>query len=94
MFDIKIDDNNEIVLSGRFDASQTEKAATIFNEINKSCIVNLKDLDYISSTGLGVLLKTQKRLNDIENELTLKNLNNHIQEIFKYSGFDMIFKIE
>ena len=94
MFDIRIDNNNEILLSGRFDASQVEKATTIFDDINKSYIVNFKDLDYISSAGLSVLLKTQKRLNETENKLKLKNLNKHIREIFRYAGFDMIFEIE
>jgi len=94
MFDAKIGNNGEIVLSGRFDASQVDKAQNIFNSIIKSCIVNFKDLEYISSAGLGVLLMTQKRLNESGHSLKLINMNKYIRDIFDLSGFSMIFEIE
>ena len=94
MFDIKVDDNDEILLFGRFDASQAEKAKEIFNQVTESTTVNFQELDYISSAGLSVLLMTQKRLNDSGHQLILNNLNRHIREIFKYAGFDTIFKID
>lgn len=94
MLDIKLGKTSEILLSGRFDASQVDKARTVFDPINESKIVDFTDLDYISSAGLGVLLMTQKRLKDKGDELVLRNLNKHIREVFKYAGFDMIFKIE
>jgi len=93
VLNIRIDEQNEIQLGGRFDATQVEKAYEIFNQVQSSAIVNFKSLDYISSAGLGVLLKTQKRLKNQAQELVLKDLNKHIREIFKYAGFDMIFKI-
>ena len=94
MFDIVIDENNDIILSGRFDASQEEKAFEVFNRIKKSCVVNFQDLEYISSVGLGVLLGTQKRLQETGHQLRLVKLNNHIRDIFTYAGFDLIFTIE
>jgi anti-sigma B factor antagonist len=93
VLNIRIDEQNEIQLDGRFDATQVDKAYEIFNQVQSSAIVNFKSLDYISSAGLGVLLKTQKRLKNRGQELVLKDLNKHIREIFKYAGFDMIFKI-
>ena len=94
MFDIKVDEDDTIQLSGRFDASQTEKAKGVFNELTSTSYIDFKNLEYISSAGLGVLLMTQKRLNETGFQLILKNMNNHIREIFKYAGFDMIFEIE
>jgi len=94
MFNIVIDENNDIILSGRFDAAQEEKAFVVFNRIQKSCVVNFQDLEYISSVGLGVLLGTQKRLQETGHQLKLVKLNNHIRDIFTYAGFDLIFTIE
>ena len=94
MFDIKVGDKDEILLFGRFDASQAEMAKEVFNNVTESTTVNFQELDYISSAGLSVLLMTQKRLNDSGHQLKLKNLNQHIREIFKYAGFDTIFEIE
>ena len=51
-------------------------------------------LEYISSAGLGVLLKTQKRLLAVSGKLRLTGVNRHLQDIFRYSGFDQIFEIE
>ncbi len=51
-------------------------------------------LEYISSAGLGVLLKTQKRLLASGGKLKLTGVNRHLQDIFRYSGFDQIFEIE
>jgi anti-anti-sigma factor len=94
MFDININENGDFLLSGRFDASQVEKAKKIFATINESIVVNFKDLEYISSAGLGVLLMTQKRLMGSQQRLKLSGMNHHIKEIFKYAGFDNIFEIE
>jgi anti-sigma B factor antagonist len=94
MFEVRISENGEILLSGRFDASQVEKAKSVFNSVSKSCIVNFKDLEYISSAGLVVLLATQKQLNESGESLKLINMNKHIQDVFRYAGFDTIFKIE
>ena len=69
MFEIEMDESGTIVLSGRFDASQTEKAREFFQNIYESKIVDFKKLDYISSAGLGVLLGTQKRLNESKTHL-------------------------
>jgi len=93
MFEITITEANEIILSGRFDASQVENANQVFEKINTSAVVNFQALDYISSAGLSVLLVTQKRLTEKNQQLKLVHMNNHIRDVFKYAGFDMIFEI-
>jgi anti-sigma B factor antagonist len=94
MFDIIQKENQVIALIGRFDASQSEKAKSIFEEINVSTTLDFNDLEYISSAGLSILLITQKRLKDHNHEISIKNMNRHIREIFQYAGFDQIIRIE
>jgi anti-sigma B factor antagonist len=94
MFDLKIAPDGQIVLSGRLDASQSEKAKAEFDKITKSAVVNFKDLEYISSAGLGVLFAAQKRLKDAGQGLKLVNMNQHIRDVFRYARFDLIFEIE
>jgi anti-sigma B factor antagonist len=94
MFDFKIAEDGQILLSGRLDASQSERAKKEFDKISKSSVVNLKDLEYISSAGLGVLFATQKRLKDGGQGLKLINMNQHIRDVFRYARFDLIFEIE
>lgn len=93
MFDIRFADNGEIVLSGRFDASQEPKAQAFLSAVDDSRILDLKDLEYISSAGLGTLLDTQKRLKATGSGLRLVGANKHIRDILRLSGFDRIFEV-
>ncbi|HEX9614350.1 MAG TPA: STAS domain-containing protein [Bacteroidota bacterium] len=94
MFDIRINDQGDVLLSGRFDAAQTDKAAELLNAVTGSVNVDFKDLQYISSAGLGVLLAAQKRLSLTGNRLKLINMSSHIRDVFHYARFDMIFEIQ
>jgi anti-anti-sigma factor len=94
MFDIRIDENERIVLQGRFDAAQTATAHEFFDGITGSRVVDCSNLEYISSAGLGVLLKVQKRLMAAQEGLTLAGLNSHIQDVFRYAGLDQVFNID
>lgn len=94
MFDIRKSNEGMIILSGRFDAAQTDKAMQILNGVTTSVSVDFKDLQYISSAGLGVLLATQKRLGQSGNRLKLINMSKHIRDVFHFARFDMIFDIE
>ena len=93
MFDIQQGDAGEVVLAGRLDAAQCEKAQQFFDKLPAPHVVDMSALDYISSAGLGVLMKTQKRLMANGGGLRLINVNHHIRDIFRFSGFDQIFEI-
>lgn len=93
MLDIQWGENGEVVLSGRWDASQTERAEAFFRSVVQSKVVDFRNLEYISSAGLGVLLTTQKRLGTSGGALRLVNLNSHIRDVFRYSGLDLVFEI-
>src|ERR1043166_8644914 len=94
MFDSRVLEDGVIVFTGRLDAAQVEKANLVLREITTSKTINLKDLDYISSAGLGILLSSQKRLNASGHGLRLINLNKHIRDIFTLTGFDKIFQLD
>ena len=93
MFEIKIVQDGLIQLSGRFDAAQVEKAKEIFDPLTKSQVLDCKELAYISSAGLSVLIATYKRLEEHGGNIKLINLNDHIIEIFRLTGLDKIFEI-
>ncbi|MEE8336067.1 MAG: STAS domain-containing protein [Candidatus Neomarinimicrobiota bacterium] len=62
-------------------------------EGEKKIIVNLSDVDYISSSGLRVLLATLKELKKDGGILKIFGLNETVQEIFDISGFSVIFDL-
>ena len=93
MFEIGRGSAGEIVLTGRLDAAQCEKALRFFDAVADPHVVDLAGLDYISSAGLGVLLKTQKRAMQAGRGLRLVNVKGHVSDIFRYAGFNKIFEI-
>jgi anti-anti-sigma factor len=94
MFDIRINEHNDVILSGRFDAAQVEKAKAVFDQIKETTSVDFAELDYISSAGLGILMATQKRLKDTGQKLILKKVSGHIRDVFRIARFDLIFDLE
>ena len=94
MFEIDYDDDGEVMCSGRLDASQCAKAQSFMDEIADTRTLDFSRLEYISSAGLGILLKTQKRLAESGSALRITNVNNHIYDVFRYSGFNAIFDIK
>ncbi|HEY5776183.1 MAG TPA: STAS domain-containing protein [Xanthomonadales bacterium] len=93
MFEILLTDNGCVTVDGRLDAAQAVKAQTFLDKIDGQCVLDLSKLEYISSAGLGVLLKTHKRLMGSGSGIKLINVSHHIHDIFRYSGFDKLFEI-
>ncbi len=94
MFNIEFGNNGEILCSGRLDAAQCVKAEEFLGSVEGPGTLDFAQLEYISSAGLGILLKTQKRLVASGAGLKIINVNNHIHDVFRYSGFHSIFEIE
>jgi anti-sigma B factor antagonist len=94
MFEISQGEGGVVVFAGRLDAAQCAKAQAFLDAIEAPREFDFAKLEYISSAGLGVLLKTQKRVMGSSGRLKLTHVNNHINDIFRYSGFDQIFEIQ
>jgi anti-sigma B factor antagonist len=94
MFEIERGENGEIMFVGRLDAAQAEKAQSFLDSVEAPSVLDFARLEYISSAGLGSLLRTQKRLMASGGCLRLINVNEHIGNVFRFSGFDKIFEIE
>ena len=94
MLAIEFGSNGQVVMAGRLDAAQCPAAQGFLDKVQGAVTLDCSRLEYISSAGLGVLLKTQKRLMASAGGLRLAGVNRHLRDIFQYSGFDQIFEIE
>lgn len=91
---------NEIIiyLEGRLDV---HLSADIEKEINKlisaepSCnfILNLKDVEYMSSSGLRIFVSTMRILKESKRKLVLCNMNNAVKKIFEVVELTDMFDI-
>ncbi len=94
MFEIAFTETGIVRMAGRLDAAQAPRAQEFLEEVNGACVIDLAELEYISRAGLGVLLRTHKRLMGAGEGVRLVQVNSHINDIFTYSGFDRLFHIE
>lgn len=83
-----------VMLSGRLDATQIPAAEAFLTEVQGKVTIDCAGLDYIASAGLGLLLKTQKRLMGSGGGIRLRGLSRATREIFVFSGFDQVFEID
>ena len=60
---------------------------------HKVITINLKDVSYMDSTGLGVLVGLFKQLNKNDGELKLVELSDRLKRLFKITGLSTIMKI-
>jgi anti-anti-sigma factor len=92
-------ERNIVVVSvtGRMDAvtaPEFEKSLVgLMSKGEKTFLVNLAGLEYISSAGLRSILFIAKQLKVEQGEIIFCGLRGPVEEVFKISGFHSIFKI-
>lgn len=97
--EISINHGQELVVSlkGRLDTvtSVDFSDALAKEEIKENVvIIEMKELEYISSAGLRALLALKKSLSSQKKELEIHNLNPVCQEVFKVTGFNNILTVK
>lgn len=94
MMTIESGGDGVVIVAGRLDAAQAPAAQAFLDHVQGTVTLDARRLEYISSAGLGVLLKTQKRLMGSGGRLRLAGVGKDLRDILSYSGFDQIFEIE
>lgn len=84
-------------LGGSLDTTTSPAAQESLDELvargASKILVNLAEVDFVSSAGLRVLLSTAKKLSDSGGALHISNLNDTVAEIFEISGFSTILDV-
>ena len=85
-----------LALIGRLDtvtAPELEAEISTILPTAESLVLDMEKLEYISSAGLRVILKTQKALTQ-KAGLKLINVSNDVREVFDITGFSDFLTIE
>lgn len=64
---------------------------TILNDREADIRLNCEDLNYIDSTGLGVLIGVLKRVKKNDNDIIIVNARSNISKLLNITGLDKIF---
>ncbi len=85
-------------LEGEMDtaaATEVEELLKPLYESNgKDVIIECKDLEYIASSGLRILLSILKGAKAVGSKVVLRNVNEDIKNVFQLTGFINIFEFE
>ncbi|MDK2936287.1 MAG: anti-sigma factor antagonist [Eubacteriaceae bacterium] len=90
------EDKMIIALVGRLDTTTAPQLEEAFNGVldqAKNVELDLKEMDYISSAGLRVILMIQKKVNAAKGGLEVKNVCDTVMEIFDMTGFSDVLTI-
>jgi anti-sigma B factor antagonist len=70
-----------------------EKLYSIIGKDVKKAVVDLKDCDWINSSGLSILIHHYKKFKDAGGELKLANLTNKVERIMVISRLTEVFDV-
>jgi anti-anti-sigma factor len=81
-------------LSGKLDATTVktfeDKILAEIDSGDRRFVIDLSQLDYVSSSGLRVFLLAAKRLRSRDGKIAFCSLKDHVQQVFDLSGFSSI----
>jgi len=86
-----------VTVSGRLDTPAAVKAqqeiAPLLENADKTLLLDCKDLEYISSSGLRLFLTLRKEAASKGGKVIIEHINEDIQKVFMMTGFFNLFEI-
>lgn len=93
-----INDCWKVCVEGELDVSTADELKKslhkLVDERNIDVRMNFESLDYIDSTGLGVMIGILKRLKIENKEVYIEKPKSNVRKILNITGLDKIFKLE
>ena len=87
-----------LAVSGELTAVTAEQLnaaiETVLGQAFLALTLDFKDLEYVASAGLRVLLKAQKALDAKGGKFIIRNACEEVMNVFEITGFDNILTIE
>lgn len=94
----EIDGKYVVTLAGEMDTAAANEAEEVLKELyqneGKEVVFECKDLEYIASSGLRILVTILKSTMAKGNRVVLRDVNDDIKNVFKLTGFLNIFEFE
>ena len=93
----KVDEHSVVDVKGEIDVYTApklrEKLIELVSEGSDDVVVNLEGVDFLDSTGLGVLVGGLKRVRSHDGELVLVCTKSRILKVFEITGLTKVFSI-
>ena len=92
-----VNDVKVVQIEGELDTGSSPNAQNQLDQLRgqgvKKILLDLTNLDFISSAGLRVLLATAQELKEDGGDLRVCSLNREVKEVFDISGFSTLLMV-
>jgi anti-anti-sigma factor len=86
-----------VKMQGSLSATTAEQALQEMKQIvdagAKKVVVNLADVDYISSGGIRVLILSSKQLNNVQGQMKIAAAKGMVKEALEAGGFNLLSRV-
>ena len=86
---VTISGNIDTVTAPELDSKLQENISDV-----KDLVLDFAAVDYISSAGLRVVLMANQQMEDVDGNMTVKNVNEDVRDVFEMTGFDSLLNLE
>ncbi|MBP3953306.1 STAS domain-containing protein [Bacillus suaedae] len=94
----KMEDGHFVYLSGEIDAYTApqlrESLLPLAEQVDEDVTVDLSDVQYIDSTGLGIFIGVFKAMHAHKGRLMLVGMSERVERLFTITGLDEVITIE
>ena len=96
----KVTEENNIstvFLNGEIDMDVTEKAKEVIMpliEAGKEVHINLKDVQYMDSSGISILIESHQKAGEIGTKVTLKEISKSVLKVIMMAKLEQILNLE
>jgi len=99
IFDVKNENDSVLILvNSRLDSTTAgefdEEIKKVIPTVSTKMILDFKNVDFISSIGLRVIVAAYRELAAAGHEMIIREANSSVKEIFRLSGLLKVLKIE
>ena len=98
---VEIKEKDQIMvaqLSGRLDTAVSQEVSTqlqpLVDNADKTLVLDCKELEYISSSGLRIFLTIRKAAATKGGRVIVRNISSEIRQVFMMTGFLNLFEVE
>ena len=93
------DENNisTVFLNGEIDMDVTDKAKDVILpliEAGKEVHINLKDVEYMDSSGISVLIESHQKAVEIGTKVTLKEISKSVLKVIMMAKLEQILNLD
>ncbi len=94
-----VEENNiaTVFLDGEIDMDVTDKAKEVIMpliEAKKEVHINLKDVQYMDSSGISVLIESHQKATELETKVILKEISKSVLKVIMMAKLEQILNLD